>query len=107
MLSATYTYDKLKVVAGISHSNFGTIKNVLNAGYVHAPTQVGGIVGFYNSDGSIPIAESAINLGRLSCDDDMVGNAVGNYIKKEHSIMFITTSKLTSAVLHKMKNTKV
>ena len=82
VLSATYTYDKLKVVAGISHSNFGTIKNVLNTGYVHAPTQVGGIVGFYNSDGSIPIAESAINLGRLSCDDDMVGNAVGKLYKE-------------------------
>jgi hypothetical protein len=77
-LNEYYDSTRYNTAGGICHANFGTIKNVLNTGYVHANKYVGGIIAWFNGSAGDNMVTSALNVGMLSSNDiATTGNIVG------------------------------
>lgn len=86
VISTFYAESKLNAAGGICHSLLGdgTMKNVLNTGYVHSYKYVGGILAVYNGNAGAVLADGSLNTGVLSmtADDGTIGNLVGKVYKE-------------------------
>jgi len=60
----------------------GTITNVLNMGYIHAPKYVGGIMAWFNKGADVEMMNSAVNVGMLDYGDVDGAGTIGNFVGK-------------------------
>ncbi|MBR1882133.1 MAG: hypothetical protein IJ808_03825, partial [Muribaculaceae bacterium] len=87
-INEQYVATRGNTAGGIAVANFGTMSNVLNTGYIHAPKYVGGIMAWFNNKNG-QIASNAVNVGIIDFDAETgatEAGTIGNIVGKMYQV---------------------